>query len=166
MVFQDPFGAFNPRMTVLDIVSEALGVYEKNLGEAEIEARVREVLQAVGLEGEILARYPHEFSGGQRQRLAIARAIIVKPKVLVLDEPTSALDVQWQREILKLLASLQKAYGLSLIVISHDLAVIGALSHRVMVLKDGAVVEEGDCEKVFAHPYADYTQKLLMHHRA
>ena len=166
MVFQDPFGAFNPRMTVRDIVSEALRVYEKKLSAAEVENKVREVLQAVGLEGEILDRYPHEFSGGQRQRLAIARAIIVQPKVLVLDEPTSALDVQWQREILKLLARLQQAYGLSLIVISHDLAVIGALSHRVLVLKDGAVVEQGDCEKVFAQPYADYTKKLLAYHGA
>ena len=166
MVFQDPFGAFNPRMTVRDIVSEALRVYEEKLSAAEVESKVREVLQAVGLEGEILDRYPHEFSGGQRQRLAIARAIIVQPKVLVLDEPTSALDVQWQREILKLLARLQQAYGLSLIVISHDLAVIGALSHRVLGLEVGAVVEQGDCEKVFAQPYADYTKKLLAYHGA
>ena len=124
------------------------------------------ILQSVGLPDDILSRYPHEFSGGQRQRLAIARAIIVQPKVLVLDEPTSALDVQWQQEILKLLADLQQTHGLSLIIISHDLAVIGALSHHVIVLKDGQVLESGECDRVFAKPDSDYTKKLLLHHGA
>ncbi|WP_066080605.1 ABC transporter ATP-binding protein [Bergeriella denitrificans] len=163
MVFQDPFGAFNPRMNVLDIVSEGLRVHEPHLGREAVTARVIEVLRQVGLPEDALYRYPHAFSGGQRQRLAIARAVIVRPKILVLDEPTSALDVQWQQQILALLADLQRQYGLSLIVISHDLAVIRALSHRVMVLKDGRVVERGSAEEVFAKPKSDYTKKLLLH---
>ena len=162
MVFQDPFGAFNPRMNVFNIVSEALRVHEPDLSRAEMRQRVQDVLRQVGLLPEdALERYPHAFSGGQRQRLAIARAIIVRPKILVLDEPTSALDVQWQQQILELLADLQKKHGLSLIIISHDLAVIRALSHRVMVLKDGKIVEEGDCETVFANPSSDYTRHLM-----
>ena len=161
MVFQDPFGAFNPRMNVFNIVSEALRVHEPDLSRAEMRQRVQDVLRQVGLPEDALERYPHAFSGGQRQRLAIARAIIVRPKILVLDEPTSALDVQWQQQILELLADLQKKHGLSLIIISHDLAVIRALSHRVMVLKDGKIVEEGDCETVFANPSSDYTRHLM-----
>ena len=161
MVFQDPFGAFNPRMNVFNIVSEALRVHEPDLSHAEMRQRVQDVLRQVGLPEDVLERYPHAFSGGQRQRLAIARAIIVRPKILVLDEPTSALDVQWQQQILELLADLQKQHGLSLIIISHDLAVIRALSHRVMVLKDGKIVEEGDCETVFANPSSDYTRHLM-----
>ncbi|MCS4534607.1 ABC transporter ATP-binding protein [Neisseria montereyensis] len=164
MVFQDPFGAFNPRMNVFDIVSEALRVHEPEMSRQAMRERVVAVLQQVGLPDDILDRYPHAFSGGQRQRLAIARAIIVRPKVLVLDEPTSALDVQRQQQILELLADLQKKYGLSLIIISHDLAVIRALSHRVMVLKDGHVVEQGVLESVFEKPDADYTQKLLSYY--
>ena len=161
MVFQDPFGAFNPRMNVFNIVSEALRVHEPDLPRAEMRQRVQDVLRQVGLPEDALERYPHAFSGGQRQRLAIARAIIVRPKILVLDEPTSALDVQWQQQILELLADLQKKHGLSLIIISHDFAVIRALSHRVMVLKDGKIVEEGDCETVFANPSSDYTRHLM-----
>ncbi|MCP1659884.1 ABC transporter ATP-binding protein [Neisseria perflava] len=163
MVFQDPFGAFNPRMNVLEIVSEGLRVHEPDLPRAEVVARVKAVLQRVGLLEDALYRYPHAFSGGQRQRLAIARAVVVKPEILVLDEPTSALDVQWQQQILELLADLQRQYGLSLIIISHDLAVIRALSHRVLVLKDGRVVEQGSLEAVFAKPKSDYTKNLLQH---
>ena len=161
MVFQDPFGAFNPRMNVFNIVSEALRVHEPDLSRAEMRQRVQDVLRQVGLPEDALERYPHAFSGGQRQRLAIARAIIVRPKILVLDEPTSALDVQWQQQILELLADLQKKHGLSLIIISHDFAVIRALSHRVMVLKDGKIVEEGGCETVFANPSSGYTRHLM-----
>jgi len=163
MVFQDPFGAFNPRMNVFNIVSEALRVHEPDLSRAEMRQRVQDVLRQVGLPEDALERYPHAFSGGQRQRLAIARAIIVRPKILVLDEPTSALDVQWQQQILELLSGLQKEYGLAFIIISHDLAVIRAISHRVMVLKDGQVVEEGECESVFANPSSDYTRHLIAH---
>ncbi|WP_274584627.1 dipeptide ABC transporter ATP-binding protein [Neisseria leonii] len=163
MVFQDPFGAFNPRMTVLQIVAEGLTVYEPGLPRKEVEIRVRQMLQKVGLPDDILARYPHQFSGGQRQRLAIARALIVRPDVLVLDEPTSALDVQRQHQILTLLAGLQQTEGTAYILISHDLAVIRALAHRVMVLHNGRVVEEGDCGTVFAAPNHAYTKKLLSH---
>ena len=163
MVFQDPFGAFNPRMNVFDTVSEALRVHEPSMPREEMRRRVEEVLKQVGLPEDALERYPHAFSGGQRQRLAIARAIIVRPKILVLDEPTSALDVQWQQQILELLSSLQKEYGLAFIIISHDLAVIRAISHRVMVLKDGKIVEEGECENVFANPSSDYTRHLIAH---
>ena len=163
MVFQDPFGAFNPRMMVREIVAEALTVYEPTLSREAVTQRVIETLQAVGLPADILTRYPHEFSGGQRQRLAIARAIIVRPSVLILDEPTSALDVQWQQQILKLLAQLQYEHDLSLLMISHDLAVIRALSHRVMVLQAGNIVETGECEQVFAMPQHEYTRELLLH---
>ena len=163
MVFQDPFGALNPRLSVFEIVAEALRVYEPQLSLAEQQQRVEAALADVGLPEDVLARYPHAFSGGQRQRIAIARALVVRPDILVLDEPTSALDVQWQQQILSLLADLQHRHGLSYILISHDLAVIRALSHRVLVLKDGQVVEEGECERVFAAPNAPYTQKLLQH---
>lgn len=163
MVFQDPFGAFNPRMNVFDIVAEGLRVHEPHLSRSDMRERVCEALRQVGLPEDALLRYPHAFSGGQRQRLAIARAMVVRPQVLVLDEPTSALDVQWQQQILVLLADLQRRHGLSLILISHDLAVIRALAHRVMVLKDGRVVEVGTLEKVFANPDADYTKNLLQH---
>ena len=164
MVFQDPFGAFNPRMNVFNIVSEALRVHEPDLSHAEMRQRVQDVLRQVGLPEDASERYPHEFSGGQRQRLAVARALIVKPSVLVLDEPTSALDVQWQRQILKLLADLQREYGLSMVIVSHDLAVINALSHRVMVIRNGKIVEQGDCETVFRRPQHEYTKQLLAHY--
>ncbi|MGF6147244.1 Glutathione import ATP-binding protein GsiA [Kingella potus] len=165
MVFQDPFSAFNPRMTAADIVSEPLRVHEPQLDKHERRRRAAEAIAQVGLPADAPSRYPHEFSGGQRQRLALARAVIVQPKILVLDEPTSALDVQWQQQILALLSGLQRQYGLSLIIISHDLAVIRALAHRVMVLKNGEVVEEGDCEQVFARPQHEYTRTLAAHYR-
>ena len=164
MVFQDPFGAFNPRMKVSDIVSEGLRVHEPRLDKETVRQRVAEVLRQVGLPEDASERYPNEFSGGQRQRLAVARALIVKPSVLVLDEPTSALDVQWQRQILKLLADLQREYGLSMVIVSHDLAVINALSHRVMVIRNGKIVEQGDCETVFRRPQHEYTKQLLAHY--
>ena len=125
-----------------DIVSEGLRVHEPRLDKETVRQRVAEVLRQVGLPEDASERYPHEFSGGQRQRLAVARALIVKPSVLVLDEPTSALDVQWQRQILKLLADLQRKYGLSMVIVSHDLAVINALSHRVMVTIDFPAAQE------------------------
>jgi microcin C transport system ATP-binding protein len=123
--------------------------------------RVIEALREVGLDRMALGRYPHEFSGGQRQRIAIARVLILKPQVLVLDEPTSALDVSIQQQVLSLLSALQKKYNLSYLFISHDLAVIRAMSHRVVVMKDGKVVEEGDTEAVLASPSHPYTCKLM-----
>ncbi|MCF7528840.1 ABC transporter ATP-binding protein [Neisseria lisongii] len=161
IVFQDPFGAFNPRMNIFETVSEALRVHEPSWTAAQKRQRVAEVLQQVGLDEEAMQRFPHEFSGGQRQRIAIARALAVRPEILVLDEPTSALDKQWQQQIIDLLAELQQQYRLSMMIVSHDLNVIHALSHRVMVLKEGRVVEAGDCRNVFANPHAPYTQKLL-----
>lgn len=142
MVFQDPFGAFNPRMRVADIVTEALRVQQPAWDKKRLTDAARHILAEVGLPENILHRYPHEFSGGQRQRLAIARAMITRPPVMLLDEPTSALDVQWQHQILHLLAKLQREYGLSMILISHDMNVIRALSHRILVLHHGEVVRE------------------------
>ena len=161
IVFQDPFGAFNPRQTVFDIAAEGLRVFEPELGRDDLTRRVTDILHTVGLPEECLYRYPHQLSGGQRQRLAIARAVIVRPDILVLDEPTSALDVQWQQQILELLADLRQRHNLSIIIISHDLAVINALSHRVIVLRNGRVVEQGVCADVFARPADEYTRQLV-----
>ena len=163
MVFQDPFSAFNPRMDAADLVSEPLRIHAPQLDKAERRRRAAKAIEEVGLSADAACRYPHEFSGGQRQRLALARAVIAQPEILVLDEPTSALDVQWQRQILALLADLQRRHGLSLILISHDLAVIRALAHRVIVLKNGQVVETGECETVFAKPQHEYTRELAAH---
>ena len=161
MVFQDPYGALSPRMTVGDIIAEGLRVHEKKLSVEQIEQRVAEVLGEVGLEPAMRHRYPHEFSGGQRQRISIARAMILKPKLVVLDEPTSALDMSVQAQIVDLLRGLQAKYGLAYVFISHDLRVIRAMSHRVMVMKAGQVVEQADTETLFNNPQHPYTQKLL-----
>ena len=162
MVFQDPFGALNPRMTVFDIVTEGLKLTSKQSSEQLLE-QAQKTLQTVGLSEESLFRYPHEFSGGQRQRIAIARALIMQPKILVLDEPTSALDVNLQKQMIELLLNLQKIYGLTLLVISHDLSVIRALAHQVLVLKKGQVVEQADAATLFNKPNAPYTKNLLTH---
>ena len=166
VVFQDPYGSLSPRMTVGQIVGEGLGLHRPELPPAERERLVLEMLDEVGLSERhgvagVLQRYPHEFSGGQRQRIAIARAVVLGPDVLVLDEPTSALDVSVQQQVLKLLADLQQRRGLSFVFISHDLAVVRAMSHRVLVMKDGDVVEEGEAEALFASPQAPYTRALL-----
>lgn len=161
VVFQDPFGSLSPRMTVEQIVGEGLALHQPHVNAAERRHRVTEALREVGLDRTALGRYPHEFSGGQRQRIAIARVLILKPQVLVLDEPTSALDVSIQQQVLSLLSALQKKYNLSYLFISHDLAVIRAMSHRVMVMKDGKVVEAGDTEAVLASPTHPYTCKLM-----
>ena len=161
IVFQDPYGSLAPRLTIGDIIAEGLTLHEKHLTRAERTARVASALREVGLPADSAQRYPHEFSGGQRQRIAIARAVILQPKILVLDEPTSALDVTVQAEILHLLRSLQTRHGIAYLFISHDLRVIRALAHRVVVLNAGKIVEMGPAGAIFAAPQAPYTQTLL-----
>ena len=166
VVFQDPFASLSPRMTIGQIVGEGLALHRPELSEEERARLVLAMLDEVGLNAaagvhDVLQRYPHEFSGGQRQRIAIARAVVLRPEVLVLDEPTSALDVSVQQQVLALLADLQRHYGLSYVFISHDLAVVRAMSHRVLVMKDGDVIEEGEAEALFDAPREGYTQALL-----
>ncbi len=160
IIFQDPYGSLDPRMTVGSIISEPLDTHKLAKGD-EKRARVAELLKMVGLDPSYVNRYPHEFSGGQRQRIAIARAVVLRPEVLVLDEPTSALDVSVQAQVLGLLAELQRRYGMSYVFISHDLAVVRAMAHRVLVMKDGAIVEEGEAEALFAAPREAYTRALV-----
>jgi microcin C transport system ATP-binding protein len=161
IVFQDPFGALSPRMTAGQIVGEGLDIHEPSLTQSQKQQRIHDVFKAVGLLLDMEDRYPHEFSGGQRQRLSIARALILKPQVIVLDEPTSALDRSVQVQIIDLLRTLQKDYGLSYLFISHDLKVVRAMSHRVMVMKSGQVVEINDANTLFDHPQHPYTQNLV-----
>jgi len=160
-VFQDPYGSLSPRMSMGEIVAEGLRVHEPRLGRREREARVAAALQEVGLSADAAGRYPHEFSGGQRQRVAIARAVVLKPRLLVLDEPTSALDRSVQAQIVDLLRTLQARHGLAYLFISHDLAVVRALAHRVAVLRAGRVVEEGPADALFASPRDPYTVALM-----
>jgi microcin C transport system ATP-binding protein len=160
IVFQDPFGSLSPRMSVAQIVAEGLTVHEVDPGRDRREM-VAEILTEVGLSPAMMDRYPHEFSGGQRQRIAIARAMILRPKLLVLDEPTSALDMTVQVQIVDLLRRLQRRHGLAYLFISHDLKVVRALSHKVIVMKEGDVVEAGDVETIFEAPRTDYTRMLM-----
>lgn len=164
IVFQDPFASLSPRMSVRDIIAEGLQVHqqEKKLSSKEIDAQVELVLQRVGLEKDSGLRYPHEFSGGQRQRISIARALILKPQLIVLDEPTSALDRSIQKQILALLISLQKELGLSYLFISHDLSVVRAISHRVLVMHNGEIVEQGSSKEIFSQARHEYTKILLL----
>jgi len=162
IIFQDPFSSLNPRLSVGQIVAEGLEIHQKHLSKGDIDKQVRHILQEVGLPADSRNRYPHEFSGGQRQRIAIARALILKPKLLILDEPTSALDRSIQAEIIDLLRDLQKRYKLAYLFISHDLKVVRTMSHRIIVMKEGRIVEEGVAEKLITQPKNSYT-KTLMH---
>ena len=161
VVFQDPYGSLSPRMSVGDIVAEGLRVHEPRLPRAAREARVAAALAEVGLAEDAAHRYPHEFSGGQRQRVAIARAMVLNPRLVVLDEPTSALDVSVQAQIVALLRELQARHGLGYLFISHDLRVVRALAHRIVVLRHGRVVEQGEADAIFARPREAYTHALL-----
>ncbi len=161
IVFQDPFGSLSPRMTVAQIIAEGLTVHAIDPSRDRRDM-VREVMGEVGIDPALMDRYPHEFSGGQRQRIAIARAMILRPQLLVLDEPTSALDMTVQVQIVELLRNLQAKYGLAYLFISHDLKVVRALSHKVMVMKNGDVVEAGDAAAIFDAPQTGYTKALMV----
>ncbi|WP_339339762.1 ABC transporter ATP-binding protein [uncultured Oceanicoccus sp.] len=160
VVFQDPFGSLSPRLCIEDIISEGLMVHQ-NLSPQAIEQKVIDMLREVGLDPAIRHRYPHEFSGGQRQRIAIARAVILEPKLIILDEPTSALDRSIQVQVLDLLKNLQANHQLSYIFISHDLQVVRSISHHTIVMKEGEIIESGSSEAIFNRPQQSYTQKLL-----
>ncbi|MDT3677424.1 MAG: dipeptide ABC transporter ATP-binding protein [Burkholderiaceae bacterium] len=161
IVFQDPFHSLSPRRTVLQIVEEGIALHQPELSAGQRRDAVATMLEEVGLDVGSLERYPHEFSGGQRQRISIARAAILRPELLVLDEPTSALDVSVQQQVLELLSSLQRRYRIAYVFITHDLAVIRAMAHNVIVMKDGVVVEAGETERLFAAPRQAYTAELL-----
>jgi len=160
IVFQDPFGSLSPRMTIEEIIAEGLGVHGVPTGRSPRQA-VTDIMEEVGLDPATMDRYPHEFSGGQRQRIAIARAMILQPKLVILDEPTSALDMTVQVQIVELLRTLQKRHGLAYLFISHDLRVVRAMSHQIMVLKQGDMLEYGAASQVFDRPEHSYTQALL-----
>jgi microcin C transport system ATP-binding protein len=160
-VFQDPYGSLSPRLSVADIVAEGLTVHHPKMSEEERERRVIRALEDVGIDPETSFRYPHEFSGGQRQRIAVARALVLEPSFIVLDEPTSALDMLIQAQIVDLLRDLQKRHDLTYMFISHDLKVIAALASKVIVMRQGKVVEAGPAAEVFKAPKNEYTRALF-----
>ncbi|MBL4614234.1 MAG: ABC transporter ATP-binding protein [Magnetovibrio sp.] len=161
IVFQDPFGSLSPRMSVAQIIGEGLEVHGLANTDGERRERVSDVLAEVGLDADMMDRYPHEFSGGQRQRISIARALVLTPQLIILDEPTSALDVSVQAQIVELLRDLQKKHDLTYLFISHDLKVVRALAHDVMVMQKGRVVEQGPADMIFDNPRQPYTQALM-----
>lgn len=161
IVFQDPYNSLNPRMNVAQIIGEGLKVHYPQLTKGEAENKIKQIIREVELDESILNKYPHEFSGGQRQRIALARALIINPQIIILDEPTSALDVTVQAQIIDLLKSLQTKYKLSYIFISHDMNAIKAISHRVMVMKNGKIVENAYVDDIFNNPRHSYTKQLI-----
>jgi ABC-type oligopeptide transport system ATPase subunit len=161
MVFQDPYASLNPRLTVFSTLAEALQQRHPRLKGEALRERVGGLLETVGLSGRLMQRYPHEFSGGQRQRIAIARALAPDPRIIIADEPVSALDVSIQSQILNLLRHLQRDLGLTMLFVSHDLAVVRYLADRIAVMHRGKIIERGDAEEVFSHPREAYTKQLL-----
>jgi len=161
IIFQDPLASLNPRMTVGEIIAEPLRTFAPGIGRDGMKARVKELMAKVGLLPQMINRYPHEFSGGQCQRIGIARAMVLDPKLIVCDEPVSALDVSIRAQIVNLLMRLQQEFGLSLLFISHDLSVVRHISHRIMVLYLGRVMEIADRESIYLHPRHPYTQALI-----
>ena len=161
MVFQDPYGSLNPRLTVRDVIAEAWRVHRGIVPARRWTAEAKELMERVGLNPDNSDRYPHQFSGGQRQRIGIARALALRPKLIICDEPVSALDVSVQAQVLNLLDELQDDLGLAYLFISHDLSVIEHLCDRVLVLHRGVVAEEGTAREIFDHPTDDYTKTLL-----
>jgi len=161
MIFQDPYASLNPRMTVFSTLAEAVRQRHPNVSGNDLVERVSELMNRVGLEPKYIRKYPHEFSGGQRQRIAIARALAPEPKLVIADEPVSALDVSIQAQILNLLRRLRKELQLTMVFISHDLAVVRYIADRIAVMEDGQIVELGDANDVFERPQNDYTRTLL-----
>lgn len=161
IVFQDPFGSLSPRLTAADIIGEGLSIHKPELSKSERDQAIVAVMESVRLDPKTRYRYPHEFSGGQRQRISLARALILEPKVIILDEPTSALDVSVQADVVDILKRLQKEKGIAYLFISHDLRVVRALAHRILVLKDGKVVEQGNTKDILEKPNNEYTKLLI-----
>lgn len=162
IIFQDPFASLNPRMRVAEIITEPLLIHSDNRpGKQELHAAAAEIIRAVGLDDSALRRYPHEFSGGQRQRIGIARALILRPRLIVCDEPVSALDVSVGAQIVNLLKQLQREFSLTYLFISHSMPVVRYLSDRIAVMRRGKIVEEGAAEKVISSPAHEYTRALL-----
>ncbi|MCK5925783.1 MAG: ABC transporter ATP-binding protein, partial [Methylococcales bacterium] len=161
IIFQDPFASMNPRMLVGEIIAEGLQALYPKTSQAQIDLTIHELLQKVGLPIASALRYPHEFSGGQRQRICIARALALKPKLIICDEPTSALDVSVQAQIITLLKSLQKEHGISYLFITHDLAVVAEIADEIAVMYQGKIVEQGWVKQILENPRHPYSQKLL-----